>query len=1020
MSGLPRTPAVQAEPRINGGERRQISALFYDIVNSTSLLSSLDPEDYELGQHRIHGLVANIVERFDGYLDRSVGDGGLAFFGYPTSIENSAEAAVAAALEILQQATTLGLTETGLPISMRIGVATGVVILRPRTVSYPPANVEATGLALNLAARLQTIAAPGTVAVAGNTYVLTHSLFDYQPLGAFDLKGFSESQRVWRPIARRQHRQRFLAYRRTDSPLLGREDELGLLHSKWRLAQDGQGQLVFIEGEAGIGKSRLIFELINQIDPHHRGRHVFQCEPGRDARPFHAFIEAIQRENESLTGNANFADIAAVQRYLAITAPGTRRETADLIFLLLNPEARIAQERLEIMEVGSNEFIQLALDAVLDVLAAWSALAPQILVFEDVHWADSHTRSLIVRLADEVQHHPVLIVGATRIPILQNATVTTLQLSRLTESVVPNLVAALWDAAHVSDELVTFVEEKCDGVPLFIEELIHFLKTHVGETSSTRTDWEELLKQDGIATIKDLLAVSMEMLGDSRRIAQLASVLGREFSYELLFDLVQEDANNLPISDRLEVLARHRVLYPATDREWPTLRFRHALLQEAAYESLLKTERRQLHDKVVRLSSTTNRRLPDDVMAWHCEQAGRFAEAAVYAIKAAETAAAHWAMKEAEGLLNTAESYLARLPKDFNSVEMSLKLLVARGPVATALYGSGSSQAQSIYEQGVRLCRENGLQDKDQWFSLYWGWWFTSPSFNVLLDRSAILTEDFKSTTDQEIELQHLHCSWATYFHVGRHQSCLNCIEEGLQLYDAGRARDGRVRYGGHDAKVCALAEQGLSLWFLGDVEGAVESLRRAQLWAEEINHLGSKCHALEIAITHEYFRDDHQEVIRLAEKMRAFSVEYDLPAWEAKSLIYEGWAQGVIADAAAGLAQLEQGLTRQREIGTEEDLPIFLEMRARLLGFLGQFHEAINTLSQAIEHANRTGDVFWLPELYRRRGLLHAQAQNGRELIEADLAAAGELARQQGATTLEARAAADITLLREVQSTGD
>ena len=228
------------------------------------------------------------------------------------------------------------------------------------------------------------------------------------------------------------------------------------------------------------------------------------------------------------------------------------------------------------------------------------------------------------------------------------------------------------------------------------------------------------------------------------------------------------------------------------------------------------------------------------------------------------------------------------------------------------------------------------------------------------------------------------------------------------------------MRYGGHDAKVCALAEKGLSLWFLGDVEGAVESLRRAQLWAEEINHLGSKCHALEIAITHEYFRDDHQGVIRLAEKMRAFSVEYDLPAWEAKSLIYDGWAQGVIADAATGLTQLEQGLTRQREIGTEEDLPIFLEMRARLLGLLGQFHEAINTLSQAIEHASRTGDVFWLPELYRRRGLLHAQAQNRTELIEADLAAAGELARQQGATTLEARAAADIKLLREVQSTGD
>lgn len=1009
---------------MNGGERRQITALFYDIANSTSLLSSLDPEEYELGQHHIHGLVASIVERFDGYLDRSVGDGGLAFFGYPISIENSAEAAVAAALEILQQAAALGLTGTKQSIHMRIGIATGVVILRPRTASYPPGNVEATGLALNLAARLQAVAVPGTVAVAGNTYVLTHSLFDYQPLGTFDLKGFSESQRVWRPIARRQHHQRFLAYRRTDTPILGREDELGLLHSKWRLAQSGQGQLVFIEGEAGIGKSRLVFEFLHQVDPHYRGRHVFQCEPRRDARPFHAFIDAIQRDHESLTGNTKFADLAAVRNYLAITAPGARKETADLIFLLLNPEARIAQERSEIMEADSDELIQLALDAVIDVLAAWATLAPQILVFEDIHWADAHTRSLILRLAKEVQYYPVLIVGATRTPILHDAhtdaTVATLQLSRLTESVVPRLVAALWDAAHASDELVTFVEEKCDGIPLFIEELVHFLKAHIGEASSTRADWDQLLARDGIGTIKDLLAVSMEMLGGSRRIVQLASVLGREFSYELLFDMVMEDASDLPISDHLDVLARHRVLHPVTNRESPTFRFRHALLQEAAYESLLKTERRQLHDKVVKLSSNKGRSLPNDVMAWHCEQAGRFADAAGYAIKAAETAAAHWAMKEAESLLNAAEGYLARLPEDFDSLELKLRLLAARGPVATALYGSGSTQAQSIYERGVRLCRENGLQDKDQWFSLYWGWWFTSPSFNVLVDRSAILTEDFKGTADREIELQHLHCSWATLFHVGRHQSCLSCIERGLQLYDAGRARDSRVRYGGHDAKVCALAERGLSLWFLGSPEAAVESIRRARLWAEEINHLGSRCHALEIGITHEYFRDDYHEVIRLAENMRAFSIEYDLPAWAAKSLIYDGWARGVMADAAAGLTQLEQGLTRQREIGTEEDLPIFLEMRARLLALLGRFQEAINTLNQAIEHANKTGDVFWLPELYRRRGQVHLQAENEDVLIKADLEMARDLAKQQGATMLEARAVADIKRFRAFHSAGN
>ncbi|MDQ4060502.1 MAG: AAA family ATPase, partial [Pseudomonadota bacterium] len=840
-------------------------------MNSTALLSRVDPEDFSVAQQQIHAAASRVFERYGGYLDRIVGDGGCAYFGYPRPSEDAAECAITAALEFLEQCRSLNpVHEVGESLRVRVGIATGVVLLNTVGGIGPANDVQIVGLAPSLAARVQAEAEPDSVAVADATYRLTRVAFDFEPLGPRHLKGFDEPQHLWRPLKRKSAGDRFSVLQRSETPLVARADELDMCRRRWTRACEGEGQVVFLVGEAGIGKSRLVAELRREISGAGHPVRLFQNQPRGNVRPLHPFLDALRREICGSTDQSVEPDPSAVHTYLALTAPGSSKDTARMMSFLIQEGADPEAFDPDLARLPGDELRQRAVDAVLDVLTAWCRTAPQVIVLEDLHWADTLTNAFLSRLVDEAQHLPILLIVTSRDPISADLTgdphVLSISLSRLSASAASRLIAAIWQPLPQPHGLAGFIHDRSDGVPLFLEELGYLLKERIGASRTDPGHWESVLRQGGIATLQDLLAARLASVGEARRVAQIASVIGREFSYDLLAGIVEGDDVAALLDEHLATLVKAGLLRRRGIEDRLVFRFRHVLLQEAAYAGLLKSERREYHDRIVRLAADGRvTELPNEIMFWHSEQAGRLLQAADYAIKAAESCAIRSAVQEAHRLLRAADDCLKRCSSDPAAEDLALQLLATWGPVEVALFGKGSPEARTIYERGVALCHERALEDREKWFPLYWGWWFTSLDRNMKRARSQTIISQFERSNDPEISLQALHCAWAANFHAGSHFECLHCIEEGLALYDPERAIVSRAKYGGHDAKVCALAERGLSLWLTGDEKAAVESMEAAVRWAEEIDHLGSLCHALDVAMMLCCYRDDFREAAALA-----------------------------------------------------------------------------------------------------------------------------------------------------------
>jgi predicted ATPase/class 3 adenylate cyclase len=1012
-------PAESQAPRgaTRNGERRQITALFYDLVGSTALLNRLDPEEYRFLQRRAHAEASSIIRKHGGYVDQLLGDGACAYFGYPTAAEDAAECAVQGALE-LAELVREPISEHTPPkrLPLRIGIATSIVVTGGLNPAHLSPESKIVGIAPYLAARAQGIADPCTIAVAEATYLLTRGAFDFEPLGTFALKGFDQPQRLWRPIAARSVPDRFSRFRRADTPLVSRENELESCRRYWRRAYEGQGQVILLVGEPGIGKSRLCAELRRELSDVDCDIRLFQCRPRGNTRPLHPFLDSLRREISGSADQRGGPTHSAVIDYIKVAAPQISAQTSEVIAFLLNEGIDAPTVHSEFGDLAIEDMRQRAVEAVLDLLWSWARARPQVIVLEDLHWADTLTMSLVSRFTADISSLPVLFAITSRDSAPDNLTrgahLHSLALPRLDSSAIALLAGAVWGRVPVPAGLATFVANKSDGIPLFVEELIYFVRDHANAPDSSPPAWERLLQASAITSLQDLLAACLASLGESRRVAQMASVIGREFSYELLVRLSEGEEFAPALDAHLEILMRGGLIGQLGGGSNVAFRFRHVLMQEAASNSLLRSDRRELHDKIVQLVTDGRvTELPDEIMAWHCAQAGRAFEAARYSIKAAESCAVRSATHEAERLLTAAEDHLAQC-KGFSADELRLQLLEIRGPVATALYGKGSREACAIYDRGVDICRLRPAQEREKWFPLYWGWWFTSPDRGTKRMRAQVIVNDLDAAVDPEIRLQALHCAWAANFHAGNHVECLNCIEQGLALYDPLRAISSRIKYGGHDAKVCALAERALSMWLTGDDKAATKSIEAAVRWAEDINHLGSLCHALDVAITLALYQRDVNKLAILSRRMQELAETHSLRDWEVKSRIFNGWAQALGNAPSQGLQELKQGLALQQAIGTDEDLPVYRDMLAEVLGRTGEFQAAVQVLDEAIADAERTGNLVWLPQLYRRRASMRQAAGGLPDQSQVDLGRSLSVARGQGAVTLANKAKVDLDRL--------
>lgn len=973
------------------GERRQVTALFYDIVGSTELLVHSNPEQFSVILNEFHENARKVVTSLGGFIHLKMGDGACCYFNYPNATEDSAERAVLAAIAL---ANYFGEKRSSRlkKLKVRVGVATSLVVISSD-------GKDIIGTAPVLAARLQTQAEPDTVLVSDSTYNLTKDRIVYQYCDVFYPKGFADAVNIWRPIAAISGNA--LQKYQLKTPLQGRKTEIDSLLEIWKTACAGKGRCVTIFGESGIGKSRLVAEFCNRVSDKRILQHTLSCQSRSTSQPLHPIFNWL--EALLLRPLGEFQEPGSLRDELKLHGLETDEKSANVFqrFVSAKPTGSIAQLNV-IDDARKNARIEV-IEIIINMIIG-NSNKPVLLIFEDMHWADTLTLEFINQLIRKISDKKILLLMTARSDDIFKENVQQIAeyiaLNRLGEHSITAIVTAIF-GKKPPRALASFILAMSDGNALFAEELTKFLLTRA-QANSSIADLRQLLIENGVATLNDLLSARLDDAADGRRTAQLASVVGREFNTKFLKEIIRD--RNEDIDKHIKNLVDLGILEARSDSE-NIYMFKHALLQEAAYTSLLRSDRRKFHRRVATLIiDNPSHSFPPDVAAWHCSEGGFPLESAKLAIHAAESCIARSAMHEAWHLLLLAKTQIAKLKSSRVAVSIRLDLFQLMGVVAIAIFGEGSQQARRLFEQALSLLKTQSFLTQSRRFPIFWGWWFTASNLNVQQARSKVLVQNMSSVDDPETRLQSFHCAWATSFHAAQHDFCQKCIADGLALYDLERAQRSRVYYGGHDAKVCALGEKALSLLLTGDEFGAEQSIEACIAWGTTVDHVGSLLHALYYAVVLRRCQARYDDVIQLSAWMKTVAEENGMAASFAKANLFGGWASAKSGLQNIGIQRFEEALELQRKIGTEDNLSIEIDMQSEIQEIKGMQKSAVDLLGSAISSARRGGQLFWLAELHRRRAGMRYQIGKSSSSVESDLRNARRIAVGQSAEWLLAR----------------
>ncbi|HEY8494531.1 MAG TPA: AAA family ATPase [Myxococcota bacterium] len=1003
--GEPRTasPAPGGPPA--DGERRPLTVLFCDLVASTELGARLDPEDFRELMQRYYDAASAVIGRWGGHVAHYLGDGLLVWFGYPRAQEDDAERAVRAGLELLSVVERLAPEPVGgRRLDARVGIHTGPAVVGALGVRNEPMAIGDTA---NRAARIQALADPGTLLVSEDTLRLVRGIFVTEDLGRRPLKGIAEPVGLHRVIQPSGVRSRLDARTGASARFVGREQELAILLDRFEHALEGEGQTVLISGPAGVGKSRLVSALRTRLE-HER----------------YTWLEC--RGTSYTQGSALWPVVELLEASLLLAPedpPNTRlRKLEDGLRragLALEPAAPLVAELLGIAAGDRYPPLELAPEyrrqRTLDTLARWvlglAAIQPVILLVEDLHWFDATTLELLQRVRKEIARAPVLLVGTARPefepPWKLGSSWTPIVLGKLRERQARRLVEEL-GGGTLPEAMVARVVEKADGVPLYLEELTRSL---LDAQAVAQRDGRPLDARGGLevaipATLSGSLHARLDRLSAAKEVAQVAATLGREFSYHLLAAVA--DMEEATLQAGLDRLVEADILLPRGAPPDATYTFKHVLLQDAAYESLLKRRRQQLHDRVAGalLALHDAGEVPGELLAGHLERAGRTAEAIETYRRAAMRAAESAANVEAERLLRRALDLAAELPagveRDARELELSL-LLVG---VVIGAHGYASEENRLASERTVELAR--GLDAPDALVTGLFG--LAGYHANRAdLDAALVLTDEMLAAGRRTGERAHqlaAHAQSATVaFFRGEFAQAVAHARAGMERYREESDAPLAVRYGNDLAVVCCM----FGAWagcLVGEADEARAWARRGTEIAGRTRHPFSDAQAHFSAAVVHALAGEPGAARPYAEQAHAIAVELGFPLWEAGARALRAWTRAHLERDPEAPADFRAGLAGVGATGGRVGAPCLLGLLADAHRAVGQDAEALAVVDAALGAA--AGQPFYDAELHRMKGeLLHAAgdvAGGARELAHAI-----ELAQQQGARGVEARAAASL-----------
>jgi class 3 adenylate cyclase len=1009
----PRETPGHSEPAdIARAERRQLTIMFCDLADSTELAVRLDPEDLREIIAAYHRRVSEVLSRYGGFVAKFMGDGVLAYFGYPQAHEDDAERAVRAGLAIVGAIAGLGLAQ---PLQVRVGIATGLVVVGDLIGSGAAQEQAVVGETPNLAARLQGLAAPNAVIVADSTRRQIGTLFELHDLGPQALKGFAGGPRAWRIAGESGVQSRFAAFRTAETPLVGREEELDLLLRRWVQIKSGEGRVVLLSAEPGIGKSRLIEALVERIAGEDHARLRYFCLPHRQDSALFPIISRLERA-------AGFAhsDLPAAKRDKLAALLGDVNSAADdlsLIAELLSLPTTAVSSTLELSPQRKQE---LTFEALLRQLEALAHLRPVLMVFEDLHWIDPTTRELLDRTIGRVERLPVLLIATFRpefaSPWTGQPHVTMLALPRLGRrdgaALVRQLIAK---APAVPPEIIEEIVERSDGVPLFLEEVTKVVVEAVSNPAAVSTAPLPGMRLAVPPTLQASLMARLDRLGPAtRELAQIGAAIGRDFSYDLVLAASQRGAaETWAALDRLVAagLVFQRGTPPAAEYQ-----FKHALVQDTAYGTLLRGPRQALHARIAEAlrqgSPQTVERSPE-ILAHHLTEAGELDGASSCWLEAGRRASGHSANSEAAAHLARGIAALSGLAETPERIRRELALQLALGPVLLSTRGSGSPETRRAYRRAAELAALLG--DDRARFAATWGLWITTRGGDredqERLRHIGELVQIADRIADPELSLQAHHSAWATWLFAGEFGRSQDHIRQGIALYDPDKHRHHALMYAGHDPGVCGRGQGAVSLWALGYPDQAVQTAREGIILAEGLGHVPSLLHALWFAAAVCHLRRDLATARDYSERLLTLGRKHGLENYQTVGGIFHGWALMQSGSREEGLAKLRSCVGRYGATAWTM-LGLFRAMLAEAELLSGNFEHA----EEALAGTEQVGNRWWRAEFLRLRGDLQSSGPvRDSGGAEQSYRKAIAVARGQQAKSLELRAAIELVrLLRD------
>jgi class 3 adenylate cyclase/tetratricopeptide (TPR) repeat protein len=991
------------------GERRLLTILFCDLVDSSRLAGRLDPEDLREVLTSYQRRATEIVEAFGGMVARYQGDGILAYFGYPAASEDDAERAVNAAFELSRRINDgSGVEEV---LRVRVGVATGIVVVGDLMRSGAADNPSIVGETPNLAARLQAVAEPDTVLISASTQRLTRGLFDYRRLELSEVKGYPTPLEAFQVLGSSEVANRFAALRST-LPLVGRDAELARLLDLWEKAKAGAGAVAFVRGEPGIGKSRLALELLQRLRTQFPIIRRLYCSPYHKDSMLYPLLTQLQRTAQIDVTEPASAKLEKLQVLLVGAGETAGALTAVLADLLALP----VPERQTLDSLGARQKRQLLFKILLEAFEELARRRSLIVVLEDVHWIDPTSLELLEAIIGRLDGLPALMVITSRPgsdpPWLQRENVHTFNLGPIDQGSAAALAQRICGIADAGDSTVKGIVARADGVPLFIEELSKAALEAgvVGRPSGAGVGDAAAHGLAIPASLHASLLSRLDRLGPAREIAKAAAAFGREFAFDHLAAVMTEwSASDLRAA--LEQLIETELILPIGPPPWTAFSFRHVLIQDAAYSTLLRGERRALHG---RIAKTLTERFPDivaiepEIAAAHFSKAELFEPAVQHWLEAGIRAADRSAFAEAIQHFSEGVRISRKLPQSPSRARKELDLQMALGPALMATRGYAAPESLEVFTRADELVASGGTvaEQLDVLLGL----------FNVYYGRAEIARS--LEVARAHLALAEKHGQGASRAHclLGQSYSAMGAFGDAKQHFDTALAMFARQPEAAGSWGVMAsqhvvtLALSAGVHFALGELEQARAAMVAAVERARAIQHPLS----IALAIVTEVLTPnpgDLQASYQRAEQAVQFCARHGLKNFEAWARFARGAIMTRRGDVSAGIDVMRAAIAEAEELGSRLFRPAQLATLAGAYARLGDQVRALDLVEEAIEIAQRTGEKQALAAIERVKGELLFAVGRGSE-GEAALRAASRTAQAQGAISEERRIEASLAKL--------